>query len=177
MPALDVEMRTRLLAAWPEFIARLAAGDLVRDIMKDHDVSRAVLYGYLAANPTAKREWDMAREASADALYDEAMDNARGEVHKDLAQHVRTRIDTLKWAARIRNPRLYSDKSQVDVNVRTVDLTQIIRDAEARLAHSRQGQIINGTAYNCDSPDASHARELSPALPAVTLDPALLALL
>jgi hypothetical protein len=177
MAAPDPAILERLLKAWPQFIVRLAAGDLVRDILKDYDVSRGVLYGYLAANPAAKREWDMAREASADSLYDEAMDNARADVDKELAQHVRTRIDTLKWAARIRNPRLYSDKSQVDVNVKTVDLTSIIRDAQARLEARQQGRLIEGTAYNCDESNASHARGPALNAPAVTLDPALLALL
>jgi hypothetical protein len=58
------------------------------------------------------------------------------------AQHARTRIDTLKWAARVRNPRVYSEKQTVDLNVRSVDLTAIIRDANARLAQAREPRLI-----------------------------------
>ncbi|HEY5636269.1 MAG TPA: hypothetical protein VIS77_05155, partial [Burkholderiales bacterium] len=62
--------------------------------------------------------------------------------------HARMRVDTLKWAARIRNPRLYGDKAQLDVNVRTVDLTRIIEAANARLAAAqaaRAGHVVEGT--------------------------------
>jgi hypothetical protein len=58
-----------------------------------------------------------------------------------------------------------------------VDLTQIIRDAELRLANSRQGQLIEGTAYNRVMSDTDTRALSAPDLPAVTLDPALLALL
>ena len=56
--------------------------------------------------------------------------------------HARTRIDTLKWAARLRNPRDYSDKAQLDVNVRTVDLTRIIEQANQRLANAPRARIL-----------------------------------
>lgn len=134
--------RDALIQAWPDILADVAAGGLVRDALAKRCIDRNVLSRWLAQDVSAKRQWDEAREASADALFDEAMVNARTDVDKELAQHVRTRIDTLKWAARIRNPRLYGDRSAVDVNVRTVDLTAIIRDANARLAASQQGRVI-----------------------------------
>ena len=158
----ESELRAKVAAAFPDMCARLAAGELVKNILKAHGLERKALTMYVLAHPDNRRAWDEAREASADAFHDEAMDQARADVHKDLAQHVRTRIDTLKWAARIRNPRLYSDKSTVDLNVRSVDLTAIIRDANARLAAQQQGRIIDATPSNSDSSAAlAHAQTLA----------------
>lgn len=156
---ISPETRAKIAAAWPEMLERLARGDLVRDIVKDAGFLRQQIDGYKLTTPGAVAEWDTARESSADALWDEAMDNARADVDRNLAQHVRTRIDTLKWAARIRNPRLYGDKAQLDVNVKSVDLTAIIRDANARLAAAKQGRVIEGTFSNTGDGHAdTHAR-------------------
>ena len=132
-----------MTALWPVMCARLAAGDLVRDVYEAVGISPFEAAMVKASNAALRVTWDQAREASADALFDEAMNNARADVDKELAQHVRTRIDTLKWAARIRNPRLYGDKAQLDVNVRAVDLTAIIRDANARLANASTMRVVN----------------------------------
>jgi hypothetical protein len=37
---------------------------------------------------------------------------------------------------------VYSEKQTVDLNVRSVDLTAIIRDANARLAQAREPRLI-----------------------------------
>jgi hypothetical protein len=136
----------------------LAAGDLIKDILKRHGVTDEAKRWYLRTAPDARRQWDEAREGSADAYYDEAVQVARApltagnDATPDDArarsmdsQDRRLLVDTLKWAARIRNPRLYSDKQTLDVNVRTVDLTRIIQDANARLAASRPPALIEHT--------------------------------
>ena len=129
----------------------------MRDVLRKAGFSHAMIRAYRDASPQARTEWDSAREESADALFDEAMAIARNKgapwLDKDgkpvLDKHdrpiiiapdaalARTHVDTLKWAARIRNPRLYGDKAQLDVNVRTIDLTRIIEAANARLASAR----------------------------------------
>ena len=142
-------------SAWNDILAALADGELVHVILARHGFTRKQVAAYRAWRPAARAEWDDARECSADALFDEAlMEARRNDVAKEDAQHIRTRIDTLKWAARIRNPRHYGDKAQLDVNVRTVDLTAIIRDANARLAAAQSGRIIDGTSINCGASDA-----------------------
>jgi hypothetical protein len=157
MAGISNETVQRLMALWPDMCARLAAGDLVRDIYKGADVSPFQAAMFKADHPAQRTTWDQARQASADSFYDEAMAEARADVDKEYAQHVRTRIDTLKWAARIRNPAAYSDKSSVDVNVRTVDLTAIIKDANARLAASKQGRIIEHDTVNITDAGNPHA--------------------
>ena len=102
----------------------------------------------------ATREWNASKEASGDAFMEKALDTAENPgtviTHDDKGnkldaplivaadwQHARLRIDTYKWAAKVRNPRQYSDKSSIDLNVKTVDLTAIIKDANARLIASQ----------------------------------------
>jgi terminase small subunit-like protein len=132
-------------AVWSGLLAGLAEGELVKDLLAAANIDKHVLRAHLAASVQARAEWDAARERSADAFMDMALDCAMAETGKEHAPHARTRIDTLKWAARIRNPRLYGDKSTVDLNVRTVDLTRIIGDANARLAAAREiGAIVQG---------------------------------
>jgi nitrogen fixation protein FixH len=170
------DLQTRIVAAWPDMLAGIAAGELVMTVLAQHGFTRKQVSRYILGNAIARKEWDEARETSADAFMDEAMTEARRDVDRELAQHVRTRIDTLKWAARIRNPRLYSDKSQVDVNVKTVDLTAIIRDAQARL-EARNNRVIDVTPNNCESlPAHAYANDMAADV-VKALDPALLALL
>ncbi len=132
--------REKVRQVWPAILEGLAAGRLVRDVLREHGVSNDVLRLYKSESPQARAEWDEARERSADAFMDEAIEAAYN-CELDPA-HARMRVDTLKWAARIRNPRLYGDKAQLDVNVRTVDLTRIIEAANARLLASQAGRVL-----------------------------------
>jgi hypothetical protein len=156
---ISPETHAHITAVWPAILEGLASGKLVRDILRDAGITSDMKRAYILTEPSAAKEWDEAREASADAFLDEAMDVARntvdvipqGEGKEPLIvridpAHARNRIDTLKWAARIRNPRLYGDKAQLDVNVRTVDLTAIILAANARLAASRAPLAIEHDA-------------------------------
>ena len=140
--------RERIAQAWPEILDALANGELVRDVLAAHSITRDALRAYKAGNPAACAEWDLAREQSADALFEQALATAN-DPRVDPA-HARVRVDTLKWAARIRNPRLYGDKAQLDVNVRTVDLTRIIQEANARLAAARAPRVLEGTSVRIE---------------------------
>lgn len=137
MADISAATRAHIDSKWHSILAALASGALVMEALRDAGVTRDQMLAYRAGRPDLKAQWEDAREASADALFDEAMQEARAKHSKEDAPHVRTRIDTLKWAARIRNPRLYGEKAQLDVNVRTVDLTRIIEAANARLAAGR----------------------------------------
>ena len=127
--------------AWPLILGALASGELVRDTLRGAGFTADHLRAYKAMNPQARAEWDEAREQSADAFMDDALEVAYNS--KLDPAHARMRVDTLKWAARIRNPRLYGDRAALDVNVRTIDLTRIIEAANARLAAQRVGQVVD----------------------------------
>lgn len=169
---ISEETRARIREAWPDILADIAAGSLIKDALAKRDVTDGQKRAFLASEPNARAQWDEAREASADSYHDEALQLVRdpSQVVLDEAGNpridprngkpliierdaglVRAHVDTLKWAARIRNPRVYGDKAQLDVNVRTVDLTRIITEANARLEASRMlgagtAQIIEGEA-------------------------------
>ena len=136
------ETHARIAEAWPTILEGLARGDLVRDTLARVNISGDMLRAYKSSNAQARTEWDEARELSADAFLDAALETANNR-QEDPA-HARVKIDTLKWAARIRNPRLYGDRATVDVNVRTVDLTRIILDANARLAAAQAPRLVQG---------------------------------
>lgn len=151
---ISTETAARVTQHWPDILGEIAAGELVRDALKRAGVSYGMIRAYIQGDAQRRKEWEDAREESADAFLDEAMGVARGSgdivrddkdaivygkdgqplIIRPDAALARVRVDTLKWAARIRNPRAYSDKAQLDVNVRTVDLTRIISEANARLA-------------------------------------------
>ena len=148
--------RQGIAKAWPAILDGLANGGLIRDALRKAGFSRDAVDEYKRSTPGAKEQWEIAREQSADSFMDEAVATANDR--KLDPAHARVKVDTLKWAARIRNPRLYGDKAQLDVNVRTVDLTRIIQDANARLANARRPLL-----------DVSDAEILAPALLPETL--------
>lgn len=158
------DTRARIAAAWLDIIAQIEARGVIGPILREYGFTRDQMTCYVLTTPGAKADWDAAKESSADSFADRALDIAlnpyeiithdhNGEplttphIIKADPAHARNAIDTLKWAARIRNPRTYSDKSSIDLNVKTVDLTAIIRDANARLAAAHSvGRIIEGNA-------------------------------
>jgi hypothetical protein len=103
---------------------------------------------YRLEDAAADKEWQLAREESADHFADQV-----GEIANNPgidSGSARVRMDGYRWLAAKRNPTAYNDKAQLDVNVRTIDLTRIIGDAQARLAASR---VIEGTVIRAALPE------------------------
>ena len=134
------ETAARIAAAWPDLLDALAAGQVMAPVYAAAGLSADMVRCWRRLDSAREKDWDTAREQSADALADMALEVAYND--KVDPAHARVRIDTLKWAAAKRNPRAYSDKATLDVNVRTVDLTRIIEAANARLAAVQSGRII-----------------------------------
>jgi leucyl aminopeptidase (aminopeptidase T) len=131
---ISEETAQRIAAAWPAILDAIASGKQVNHTLEAAGISRGMVRAFISADPERRVQWDDAREASADAFMDQAMQEAMATIPKDDAAHVRTRIDTLKWAARIRNPRAYAEKTQHEHTVKNYDMTQILKDANTRLA-------------------------------------------
>jgi hypothetical protein len=139
---ISAETSARIAQAWPGLLDAIAGGSQVKDALAKANISRDMVRAYLRDVAGARQEWDEAREASAEEFFDQAQDIACN-AQTDPAS-ARVRLAALQWLASKRNPRVYGERAQLDVNVRTVDLTRIIQDANARLAAAHAGRIIEG---------------------------------
>lgn len=135
------ELRARIDSLWPTILDQIADGAGAMATLELAGLTRSNLRAYVASSPTAREEWEDARRHSADTFMEMAVDEAMTNYGKDEAPHVRTRIDTLKWAGSVRNPDRYGNRQHITADVRTVDLTQIINAANARLANAQRAPI------------------------------------
>lgn len=109
---------------------RLSDGRSLRSICLDDDMpGQTTVFRWLAANETFRKQYARAREAQADAIFDEMLDiadnstndwmerrgeNAEGyELNGDHVQRTRLRLDTRKWMASKLAPKKYGDKLDV----------------------------------------------------------------
>lgn len=146
--------RMRIAAAYPGLLDALAAGAIMADYYQAARVSADQVRVWRMEDQARELEWQAAREQSADAYADQISEISNNPgFDSGIA---RVKIDGLKWLASKRNPKTYSDKAQLDVNVRTVDLTRIISEANARLAgrvprvleHDARTQQVIGDALS-----------------------------
>lgn len=136
---IGARARGLIVAAWPDLITAVATGANIGKACTAAGVTRANVYSYMLENAAARGEWELAREQSADEYADQVAEIASNPGTD--GQIARVRMDALRWLASKRNPRYYSDKATLDVNVRTVDLTRIIEAASARLAAQRAAPL------------------------------------
>jgi len=135
------ETVARIEACWDEILEAVAGDGQIQVKCAALGVDPSHVRVYRLARPEREKEWQAAREQSADYFAEKIAEIASS----DKADHAiaRVKLDAYRWLASKRNPRVYSDKQTLDVNVRTIDLTRIIADANARLSAARQ-QAIEG---------------------------------
>jgi hypothetical protein len=136
------ETKARIAAAWPDLITVVADGGNIGDACKARGLTRDQVRVYRLQNPEADKEWQLAIEQSADAFCDQAQSIANSPGADSRA--ARVSLQALMWLASRRNPRVYGEKQQLNVNVRSVDLTQIILAANKRLQSAQPGRLIEG---------------------------------
>jgi hypothetical protein len=141
--AISKETHASIAKAWPEIIEALGNGQEVRAVLARHDLSRGMLVAFINGQAGAKQEWDNAKELSAEHFFDQLVALMEDNSAKLDPARVRVNADILKWMIGKRNPRVYSDKSQVDINVKTLDLTAIVNAARARLEAARPARVID----------------------------------
>ncbi|WP_348644850.1 terminase small subunit protein [Rhizobium sp. SG741] len=113
---------------------RLAGGESLKSICLAEDMPhRATVFRWLGAHDSFRDMYARAREAQADALFDEILDIANtpitGEKTKvdkdgnviemtkaDMIEHRRLQIDARKWMAGKLRPKVYGDKLDIDLN-------------------------------------------------------------
>ena len=135
------DTRARIAAAWPDLLDALAAGEIMAPHYAKASVTADQVRVWRLEEPQRGTEWDTAREQSADAYADMIAEVASSPMADSAA--ARVKIQALQWLAGKRNVQRYGDRTAHDVTVKTIDLTRIISDANARLSAARQ-QAIEG---------------------------------
>ena len=113
---------------------RIASGVSLRSIVEADDMPAAsTVFKWLSERETFSEQYARAREAQADALFDEMLDIAddarndwmvsRGEdeneswrLNGEHIQRSKLRLEARKWMASKLQPKKYSDKHQVELS-------------------------------------------------------------
>jgi len=106
-----------------EIFNRIAEGQAVRSICKDDWLpSERTFYKRLSEDPEFTQRYVRAREAQADAIFEECLsiaDSQEGDVvivdgkesvNHDVIARAKLRIDTRKWMAGKLRPKVYGEK-------------------------------------------------------------------
>jgi transposase-like protein len=91
---------------------RISQGESLRSICRDESMPAAsCIFKWLSRFKDFEEQYTRAREASADALFDDIIDIA-DEPPDDAVQvaHARLRVEARKWAASKLKPKKYGDK-------------------------------------------------------------------
>jgi hypothetical protein len=153
--AISQDTRARVAAVWEQILDAVATCEQTLEQAAAHlaGVGIRSVQRYARETPGARRELD-------DALLDGAeLSVARiPQLIMDTPDARRARIlAEFAWKiAASRDPGRFGERSRVQLDVRTVDLTAIIRDANARLAAYDKGRVIEHETLDAitPSPDA-----------------------
>ena len=92
---------------------RIANGESLRAICRRDDMpAMSSVFKWLTIHSEFADQYARAREAQADALFDEILDIADEE--KDDVQRSRLRVDSRKWMAGKLRPKKYGEKLDVE---------------------------------------------------------------
>lgn len=112
-------------------VERIAEGELLKDICAEGQgmPHRGTFHRWVVNNAELARAYGAARELSAQAMEEEAIDMARA-IRKNPGTSVNVRayevaMNQLRWSAQRRDPSKYGDKAQVSVRVPVQINTQL----------------------------------------------------
>lgn len=126
-----------------DILQAIRDGARVDKTCESYGISTAQLWLFRNRDPELRAAWHDAMKDSADAYVQKAQQVIEDDTVNPKA--ARVKLSGYQWLAEKRDPDKYGQRTKADINVRTVDLTAIIQDANARLATSRQNQIIDVT--------------------------------
>lgn len=132
---------------------RLAEGQSLRSICCDHEMpSQSMVFRWLGSNDTFREQYARAREAQADAIFDEILDIADDGTNDWMIRHggddeeagwrqngeamqrSRLRVDARKWMAGKLRPKKYGDRIEVEHSGEMQVTTKEQRDAAVAAA-------------------------------------------
>jgi hypothetical protein len=144
---------------WPAILQAIRDGARIDHTAASYGLVRADLWAYRNGKPDLVAAWYDAIKDSADAFVDQ-MVNVMAEAEGN-AKSARVKAGILQWIAEKRDPDRYGQRTRADINVKTVDLTAIIKDANARLAAAKDPRLIEGERINTADVDNARAHTQS----------------
>ena len=130
------ETRERIKKAWPHILDAVATGSATLEQACQDLAGLGVrsVQRYARATPGARDELDEALADGADILVERLPSLI---MTTPDARRARVLADIILKIATARDPKRYGARAQMDINVKSVDLTQIISNAQARLDAAR----------------------------------------
>src|SRR5574340_1499351 len=107
MGGISEDTKQKVARAWSDLIVTVAEGGLIGEACAKHGLSRHDVRHYRLQNAEAERQWQLAREQSADEYADRVAEIANSSGFD--AARARVQIDAYRWLAAKRNPRVYND--------------------------------------------------------------------
>lgn len=128
---------------WPTILDAIANGQSLSSILRREGMpSYSWAKLQLRSNPELRKQYDQALEDRGDRLAEELIELAFTKLPDDLdgraqsawVQHLRVKIDVLKWTASKLRPKVYSERLDVSVTNTQISIIQALELAEARVA-------------------------------------------
>lgn len=109
---------------------QLIDGRSVRSVARELDASAVAILKWIDREPGRMRQYQLARQAQADAIVDDLIDLADervpvgpdGRMDSAAVNDKRLRIDTRKWIASKFRPGLYGDRVAVEATANLAEL-------------------------------------------------------
>jgi hypothetical protein len=136
---------------WPAILDAIANGQSLSSILRIEGMpSYSWAKLQLRSDPDLRKQYDQALEDRGDRLAEELIELAFTKLPDDLdgraqsawVQHLRVKIDVLKWTASKLRPRVYGERIDVSVTNTQISITQALELAEARVAGTLDVEAI-----------------------------------
>ena len=127
---------------WPAILDAIANGQSLSSILRREGMpSYSWAKQQLRNNAELRQQYDPALEDRGDRLAEELIELAFTKLPDDLdgraqsawVQHLRVKIDVLKWTASKLRPRVYGERLDVSVTNTQISITQALELAQARV--------------------------------------------
>jgi hypothetical protein len=128
---------------WPTILDAIANGQSLSSILRREGMpSYSWAKLQLRTDPGLRKQYDQALEDRGDRLAEELIelaftklpDNLDGRAQSAWVQHLRVKIDVLKWTASKLRPRVYGERLDVSVINTQISITQALELAEKRIS-------------------------------------------
>lgn len=138
---------------WPAILEAIANGQSLSSILRQKSMpSYSWAKLQLRTDPDLRKQYDQALEDRGDRLAEELIELAFTKLPDDLdgraqsawVQHLRVKIDVLKWTASKLRPRVYGERIDVSVTNTQISITSALEMAEKRVIDILPKEVNTG---------------------------------